>query len=148
MNVNSAVGGECGQAKRRDYFGITIDVDPAGRRLWPAEVSQRIAAASFSSKLSVEQFAAEWDVNPSSLSKWRMAEKAGRVPKPPRKRTKALSEPSLFAEAVTNAEEQEKAVGREFAHIEIECGGVCVRVPLTAKPDLISTILGVMRGQR
>jgi transposase-like protein len=139
---------ECQYARRRDYFGVMLDVDPAGRRIWPPEVTQRLATASFDSGLSMEQFAAEWDVNPSSLSKWRMAEKAGRAPKQPRKRAKAKSEPPLFVEAVVSGSSPRDVVRPGSDHIEIDGGGVSVRVPITAGHDLLLTILTAMRGDR
>ena len=140
--------GEGRYARRRDYSGVMLDVDPAGRRIWPPEITQRLAAASFDSGLSMEQFAVEWDVNPSSLSKWRMAEKAGRAPKQPRKRAKAKSEPPLFVEAVVSGSSPRDVVRPESDHIEIDGGGVSVRVPITAGPDLLRTILIIMRGDR
>ena len=140
--------GEGRYAKRRDYFGVTLDVDPAGRRIWPPEITQRLALASYKSDLSMEQFAAEWDVNPSSLSKWRMAEKAGYTPKQPRKSAKTKSEPSLFVEAVVSGASRKKVAGPGSDHIEIDGGGVSVRVPITVAPDLLRTILTAMRVDR
>lgn len=141
-------GGEGRYARRRDYFGVTLDVDPAGRRIWPLEIKKRLAGASFESGLSMEQFATEWDVNPSMLSKWRVAEKPGCIPERSHKSATAMSEPSLFVEAVVSGASRKDVARPGSDHIEIDGGGVSVRVPITVAPDLLRTILTAMRGDR
>jgi hypothetical protein len=47
-----SVGQEIRNRKRREYFGITVNVDPTGRRIWPPELYQRIAEASYKSDKS------------------------------------------------------------------------------------------------
>jgi transposase-like protein len=139
-------GGSSREVKspRLEYFGVTIKVDPAGRRAWPVAISRRLAVESFRSPLSVEAYAREWDVSPSVLSKWRM-ELTKEQQSPPITSMGENSGALAFAPLVC-----EKVLPRETMTplsgvLEFELSGVLARLPIDTTPERIRDVLRAMR---
>lgn len=144
----NGVESKLSSGKRRDYFGITLSVDPAGRRIWQPALCQRIAEASFESGKSLESFAAEWDVNPSSLSKWRMALRRKHGASTSSSTTisaKSQGAAVNFA-AVAVADNTEDAAPPKNQAIEIDFRGLKVRMPVDASPEAVRNVIEAVRG--
>ena len=109
---------------RLEYLGVTVEADPAGRRIWPPDLSRRLAQESFNSSLSVEAFAREWELCPSVLSRWRMQLVAESKPKAPKKGKKPSEPAELPAFAPLVCSEPQPAAPVCAASIELECAGV------------------------
>jgi transposase len=61
---------------------VTVLRNPERRRRWTAAEKQQIVGESFSSDLSVAEFARQRDIHPNLLHSWRRQIKAGELPAP------------------------------------------------------------------
>ena len=143
-----SVGQEIRNSKRREYFGVTLNVDPAGRRIWPPELCRRIAEASYKSHKSLENFAAEWDINPSSLSKWRMALRRQRThpSTPPKKQSAKAESDAVPFVAVALANNTEGNAPLTDQPIEIESHELKIKIPVSARPEVVRHVIEALRG--
>lgn len=142
--LDTATGKDRRTSPRVEYFGVTVDADPAGRRVWPHELAQRLAVESFQSGLSVEAFAKEWELCPSVLSRWRMqAVKDGKQPKGRRTRPPGAREPA-FAALVCDP--TPAAAVTPSMTLELECGGVLARLPINTPVEQLRQVVAALRG--
>ena len=135
------------KAPRLEYFGVTVEADPAGRRVWPPDLTRRLAQESFNSSLSVEAFAREWELCPSVLSRWRMQLVSESKPRAPKKGSKpvARDESPAFAPLVCSDPEPGPSFGA--AALELECAGVVARLPIDTPASRIREIVRALRGE-
>jgi transposase-like protein len=133
---------------RAEYFGRTVPMDPSGRRAWPAELSRRLAEESFNSNLPVERFADEWDVNPSTLSKWRMALlRNGFDPKRGLRDRSPPATTPMFARAVMIEPEPElQPAPFPTPALIVEHAGTTVRLPVGADAELLRLVIFSLRS--
>jgi len=142
--LDTATGKDRRNPPRVEYFGVTVEADPAGRRVWPHELAQRLAVESFRSGLSVEAFAKEWDLCPSVLSRWRMqAVKDGKLPKGSRTRPARASEPAFAALVCDPTPAAPLTPSRT---LELECGGVLARLPIDTPVERLRQVVAALRG--
>ncbi len=114
---------------------------PTGRRRWPDEVKGRLVAGSYRTDLSVSEFARRNELVPSQLFGWRRDAKAGKFALP------VEDGDDFFAPLVVD-EEAAPSPGPEASAsepaaaglIEIEAGGVTVRLPVDTSAARIGEI--------
>lgn len=136
------------KAARVEYFGRTVPTDSSGRREWPADLSRRLAEESFNSDLSVERFAAEWDLNPSTLSKWRVAllrsgfdRDHGSKP-----RTSSTTKPMFAKAVVIEPEPEPRTFSVQPPGLVVEHAGTTVRLPADVGAELLRLVISSQRS--
>jgi len=110
---------------------------PTGRRSWPREVKARIVAESFQPGVLVREVARRNGVAPQRLSTWRKQARDGKL----------VLDGDLpgFAELVVD--DDKTPAPKTCSPIEIEMGGVIVRLPNDAPAERIAQIVMAL-GQR
>ena len=132
---------------RVEYLGVTVEADPAGRRVWPPDLTRRLAQESFNSSLSVEAFAREWELCPSVLSRWRMQLVSESKPRAPKKAKKPVGRDEALAFAPLVCSDPEPAPNHGAAALELECAGVVARLPIDTSASRICEIVRALRGE-
>ena len=104
---------------------------PTGRRRWPDEVKGRLVAESYRTDLSVSEFARRNELIPSQLFGWRRDAKAGKFALPVEDGDDFFA-PLVVDEAAAPSPRPEASAPEPVAAgvIEIEAGGVTVRLPV------------------
>jgi transposase len=110
---------------------------PTGRRSWPAEVKARIVMESFAPGAIVAEVARHHGLNPQQLSDWRGQARKGKLVLP-------VDDGPAFAAL----ELEELSAPRSAGPIEIEAGGVTVRLPGDSSAVRIAEIAAALRGVR
>ena len=110
---------------------------PTGRRSWPDEVKARIVMKSFAPGASVAGVAQRHGLNPQQLSDWRGRARKGKLVLP-------VDDGPAFAAR----ELEETPAPRSAGPIEIEAGGVTVRLPGDSSAVRIAEIAAALRGVR
>lgn len=106
---------------------------PTGRRSWPDEVKARIVAESLRPGARVGDVARRHDLAPQHLTAWRRAAREGRLVLP------AGAGAPAFVPLVV---EEEPGTGN--ATVEIEAGGVLVRLPSESAAGRIAAIVAAL----
>ena len=111
---------------------------PTGRRSWSCEVKARIVAESFQPGVLVRDVAKRHGVAPQHLSTWRKLARDGKL----------VLDGDLpgFAELVVD--EGKTAAPTTGSPIEIEAGGVIVRLPGDTSAERIAAIVTALGEQK
>ena len=110
---------------------------PTGRRSWPDAVKARIVMESFAPGATVAGVAQDYRLNPQQLSDWRGQARKGKLVLP-------AEDGAAFA-----ALELEDLPAKRYAGpVEIEAGGVTVRLPGDSGAVRIAEIAAALRGIR
>jgi transposase len=120
---------------------IDVVSGPTGRRRWPDEVKGRLVADSYRTALSVSEFARRNGVIPSQLFGWRRDAKAGKFALPVEDGADFFA--PLVVDEETAASPRPEACAPEPAAtgvIEIETGGVTVRLPVDTSAARVAEI--------
>ncbi len=120
---------------------IDVVSGPTGRRRWPDEVKGRLVAESYRTGLSVSEFARRNGVIPSQLFGWRQDAKAGKFALP------VENGENFFAPLVVDEASPHPGQAAAYAApspavgvIEIEAGGVTVRLPVDTPAARVAEI--------
>lgn len=114
---------------------------PTGRRRWPPDVKARIVAESFEPDVSVCEVARRHGLRPSHLFTWRRQARQGRLVMP-------YDAGAAFAPVLVTSDrddERPTPVSSE-GRIEIDVGGVILRLPLETPARRIAEIVTVLRS--
>ncbi|MCF6200392.1 MAG: transposase [Hyphomicrobiaceae bacterium] len=117
---------------------IEVLEGPTGRRNWPDEVKARIVLESFQPGVLVRDVAKRNGVAPQHLSTWRKLARDGKLV--------LDGDLSGFSELVV--EDDRSAATRTGSLIEIEVGGVTVRLPNDAPAERIAQIVTALGKQK
>lgn len=110
---------------------------PTGRRQWPDEVKARIVAESFEPGTRVAEVARRHGLKPQHLSTWRRLARQGKLVLP-------ADDGPVFAAL----ELEEPPAPASTGPIEIEAGGVTVRLPGVSSAARIAEIVAALRAAR
>lgn len=123
-------------AERRCVAGrLEVLEGPTGRRQWPDEVKARIVAESFEPGARVAEVARRHGLKPQHLSTWRCLARQGRLVLP-------ADDGSVFAAL----ELEEPPAPASAEPIEIEAGGVTVRLPGASSAARIAEVVAALRA--
>ncbi len=124
-----------------------------GRPNYPMEFKRRLAAASCEGKMSASRLAREHGVNANLLFKWRRQYRAGELGGPVDDRCVLLpvalaapegSPPMLCATRASVVETEARVASTESC-VEIDVGGLTVRVRGTVDIEQLGRVLGCVR---
>ncbi|MCO8145855.1 transposase [Rhodovulum tesquicola] len=132
----------------KDGFVGQFDVleEPTGRRSWPDEVKARIVMESFAPGARVGAVARRHRVLPSQLTTWRRQAREGRIALPVD--APGLPTPAEFVPLVVDAPDPTPSSDRGRDRIEIETGGMVIRLPGTIPARRLAEIVGALRSTR
>ena len=108
---------------------------PTGRRSWPGEVKARIVAESLLPGASVSEVARRHGLVPQHLTSWRRAARDGRL---------ALPGDDGAPTFVPLLVETSDSSGPGSAPVEIEAGGVIVRLPADCAAGRIAEVAAAL----
>lgn len=121
---------------------------PTGRRRWPDEVKGRLVAESYRTGLSVSEFARRNGMVPSQLFGWRRDAKAGKFALP------VEDGDDFFAPLIVDEDEAPRPTPEALqsaqptpaaGFVEIEAGGVTVRLPIDTPAARIGEIARALK---
>ena len=112
---------------------------PTGRRSWPDEVKARIVAESFAPGARVVDVARRHGVAPQQVTTWRRLARRGGLALP-------AESPLDFAALVLD-EPAAPSPGKAPAPIEIEAGGVVVRLAGDSPAARVAEIAAALRAR-
>lgn len=120
--------------RRDDFVMSRIEVisGPTGRRTWPDEVKGQVVAESYARDTSASEVARRHGIVPSQLFTWRRQARAGKFAVP-------VMDDNLFAPVLLD-EAPPASVS-----IELEVGGVTLRLPPDAPATRIAEIVAALR---
>ncbi|MEM7677180.1 MAG: transposase [Myxococcota bacterium] len=127
---------------------MEVVAGPTGRRSWPDEVKGRLVAESYRARTSTSAFARRNGIAPSQLFGWRRAAREGRLAIP------VDDEDSFFTPLIVEEEEAPRPTPEALQSaqttpaagvVEIEAGGVTVRLPGDASAARIGEIAQALR---
>ena len=116
------------------------------RREWPDEVKSRIVGESFAPGARVVDVARRHRLLPSQLTTWRRHAREGRLALP--EEAQGMERAAEFVPLVLEASESACSSGRSDERIEIETGGVLVRLPVTIEVSPLVEIVSKLRSAR
>lgn len=140
-------GGNSGCFDSRDPVVIgRIDIisGPTGRRRWPDELKGRLVTESYRTDLSVSEFARRNDLIPSQLFGWRCDAKEGKFALPADDGG-AFFAPLMLGAPVDEAPERTDRPAAAAGRIELEAGGVVIRLPGDTSAARIGEIARALR---
>ncbi len=114
---------------------LEVLAGPTGRRQWPDEVKARIVAESFEPGARVAEVARRHGLKPQHLSTWRRLARQGKLVLP-------ANDGLVFAAL----ELEEPPAPASAEPIEIEAGGVTVRLPGASSAARIAEIVAALRA--
>lgn len=112
---------------------------PTGRRQWPDEVKARIVAESFEPGTRVAEVARRHGLKPQHLSTWRRLARQGKLVLP-------AEDGPVFAALELEEPPAPASTGPTTGPIEIEAGGVTVRLPGVSSAARIAEIVAALRA--
>ena len=120
---------------------IDVVSSPTGRRNWPDAVKGRIVAESYSGDVSASEVARRNGIVPSQLFAWRRQAREGRFALP-------VDDDTLFAPVlIEDADAAPTSPASVPANgIEIDVGGVIIRLPLDTPAVRLVEIVRALRG--
>lgn len=157
-------------------FAGRMEVLPeaSGRRMWPLELKLRIVAESYAAGASVGEVARRYDLSPNQVTCWRRLYRRGELvprgspPLPPMvsKAAEALPVCEVAADLPafvplvldeldaaapsrlpqTAADVRGSSTDSADGRIEVESGGVVVRLPEGVEPVRLASIVTALRG--
>jgi transposase len=132
----------------KDGFVGQFDVldEPTGRRTWPDEVKARIVMESFAPGARVGDVARRHRLLPSQLTTWRRQAREGRIALPVD--APSLPTPAEFVPLVVDAPAPTPRSDRSRDRIEIETGGMVIRLPCTTPATRLAEIVLALRTAR
>jgi transposase len=110
---------------------------PTGRRKWPDEIKARIVAETLAPGARVSAVARRHGVSAQYLTTWRRLARTGRLVLPACEQS--------FASVIVEAEQARQEAAAP-GWIEVESGGVIVRLPANASSTLIGEIAARLRA--
>ena len=127
--------------------------EPGRRRSWSVEAKLRIVAESHEPGAMVSEVARRHRLLPSQVTTWRRLRREGLLAPPPSAPPSMVEAPAfvpLMLEAETGAEtrpeRQADAGGGTADRIEVETGGVVVRLPGTVPVTRLAAIVTALRA--
>ena len=127
--------------------------EPGRRRSWPVEAKLRIVAESHEPGAMVSEVARRHRLLPSQVTTWRRLHRDGLLALPPSAPPLMMEAPAfvpLMLEAETGAETrpegQADADGGLGDRIEVETGGVVVRLPGVMPVERLVAIVSALRS--
>lgn len=120
---------------------------PTGRRRWSDETKGRLVAESYSTELSVSEFARRNRLVPSQLFGWRRDAKAGRLVLP-LEASEGLFAPVLLEEtSIRQGRETPPEAQYSASIIELEVDGVVVRIADDTPAERIGEIARALKAR-
>jgi len=114
---------------------------PTGRRSWPDDVKARIVLESFEAGARVSEVARRNGLTPQHLSTWRGMARKGKLPI-------TIPDGEFPAFAALELETDEPVAALPTAGIEIDAGGITVRLPSDMSAFRIAEIAIALRDTR
>jgi transposase len=124
-------------SRRKTVERLEVLAGPTGRRNWPDAVKARIVAASFAPGARVVDVARQHGVTPQQVTTWRRLARRGRLALP--------AESSLDFAALVLDQPPVPPPGKVLAPIEIEMGGVVVRLAGDSPAARVAEIAAALR---
>jgi len=128
----------------REPLGNTTRLEvlegPTGRRTWPDEVKGRIVAESFEPGARVADVARRHGMAAQHLSTWRRLAREGRIVVP-------VDEP-MFARLEIAPQGQIAPESPVAGFVEIDTGGITIRLPGTTPADRIADVVSALSAGR
>ena len=124
---------------------VDILADPTGRRRWPDEVKCQLVAESLGVGVTVREVAERHGIAPNRLSTWRSLAKRGKLHDP--SLVSSAPEIPTFANIIldeTTILPLKKKV-KPLEHIELETGGVILRLDLDTNIDRIADLVFALK---
>ena len=115
---------------------IEVVEGPTGRRNWPDNLKAKIVAETLAPGAKVAAVAARHRVSPQQLTTWRRLARTGQLI--------VAAGAQGFAPVLVEAEQTKRDMAGA-TWIEVESGGVIVRLPADASPVLIGEIAARLR---
>jgi transposase len=122
------------QARGGAVSRLEILEGPTGRRVWPKDVKARIVAETLVPGARVVDVARRYGITPQSLTDWRR-----------RAKTRGVSCPEPDAGSFVPLVVGRDRAATSAAHIEMEVGGVLVRLPAEVPSSRIGDIAQALR---
>jgi transposase len=116
---------------------------PTGRRRWADAKKAAIVAESFEPGVLVAEVAARHGLRPQHLSMWRSQAREGKIVLPGDADLPSFA-PIVVDEGPPSGED--KSEDAEPVIIEIEAGGVVLRVPSRIDPQQVAAIVAALRA--
>jgi transposase len=126
-------------SRRKTVERLEVMAGPTGRRNWPDAVKARIVAQSFAPGARVVDVARRHGVTPQQITTWRRLARRGRLALP-------AESPLDFAALVLD-EPPAPSPARAPAPIEIEAGGVVVRLAGDSPAARVAEIAAALRAR-
>lgn len=117
--------------------------DRGGRRTWPVETKLRIVAESHVPGAMVGDVARRYRLMPSQLTTWRRLHRDGLLGSP--SASAEPPRPAFVPLMLDSASEADPGVADPDDRIEIEAGGVVVRLPGSAPAARLAEIVTALR---
>ena len=114
---------------------------PTGRRSWPDDVKARIVLESFEPGARVSDVARRNSLTPQHLSTWRGMARKGKLPI-------AIPDGEFPAFAALELENDKPVAPLPTAGVEIDAGGVTVRLPAETAALRVAEIAVALRAAR
>jgi transposase len=124
-------------SRRKSVERLEVMAGPTGRRSWPDAVKARIVAESFGPGARVVDVARQHGVTPQQVTTWRRLARRGSLALP-------AESPLDFAALVLD-EPPALSPGKTPAPIEIEAGGVIVRLAGDSPAARVAEIAAALR---
>lgn len=125
-------------SRRRTVERLEVISGPTGRRTWSDAVKARIVAESFAPGARVVDVARQHGVTPQQVTTWRRLARQGGLA--------LLAESSLGFAALVLDEPAAPPPGKAPAPIEIEAGGVVVRLAGDSPAARVAEIAAALRA--
>jgi transposase len=126
-------------SRRKTVERLEVMVGPTGRRNWPDAVKARIVAESLAPGARVVDVARRHGMTPQQVTTWRRLARRGRLALP-------AESPLDFAALVLD-ELPAPSPGKAPAPIEIEAGGVVVRLAGDSPAARVAEIAAALRAR-
>lgn len=114
---------------------------PTGRRSWPDAIKARAVAESFEADVRVVDVARRYGVSPQQVTTWRRQARQGRLAIP-------VEDDDAFAGLLVEEPHPPAPPASAAQLIEIEAGGVIVRLAGDASAGRVAEIAAALRAAR
>jgi len=122
---------------------MQVVAGPTGRRRWTYEKKAAIVAESFEPGVSVAEVASRHGLRPQHLSLWRSQAREGKIILPGDADLPSFA-PIVVDDGAPSGEGTSEDA--EPVMIEIEAGGVILRVPSRVDPQRVAAIVAALRA--